>query len=202
MKIERYKNIIFDLCGVVVNYDLEADKRALNAAGLPTYSECCNRPELCAVMSSFLNGLTPLEVFLPQIRPFCTPGVTDDVILRAMDDVIGDIPAERLQHITELRRTHRLLLLSNICSYSWGGIVRKLKRLGYDPSDLFDDVFLSYRMQLAKPDPAIYEAVIRQSGINPRETIFFDDTNKNLKAARPFGIDGTLVTMNRLEDCW
>lgn len=198
--MSKYKNIIFDLGGVIVNYDLEADTRALHAAGLPTYSECCDHPEINKIMNDFLNGLTPWEEYKVQIQPYCIPNISDEVLLAAMDDVMGEIPVSRLEQIIELRKSHRVYLLSNICEYTWKRIVVKLQRLGYAPEDLFDQIFLSYEMQLAKPDTHIYQAVIEATGIVPEETIFIEDTQANLDAAKTLGIQGIKVAMNRLED--
>lgn len=198
--MSKYKNIIFDLGGVIVNYDLEADTRALHAAGLPTYSECCDHPEINKIMNDFLNGLTPWEEYKVQIQPYCIPNISDEVLLAAMDDVMGEIPINRLERIIELRKSHRVYLLSNICEYTWKRIVVKLQRLGYAPEDLFDQIFLSYEMQLAKPDTHIYQAVIEATGIVPEETIFIEDTQANLDAAKTLGIQGIKVAMNRLED--
>lgn len=198
--MSKYKNIIFDLGGVIVNYDLEADTRALHAAGLPTYSECCDHPEINKIMNDFLNGLTPWEEYKVQIQPYCIPNISDEVLLAAMDDVMGEIPVSRLEQIIELRKSHRVYLLSNICEYTWKRIVVKLQRLGYAPEDLFDQIFLSYEMQLAKPGTHIYQAVIEATGIVPEETIFIEDTQANLDAAKTLGIQGIKVAMNRLED--
>lgn len=197
--MQKYKNLIFDLGGVIVNYDLEADTRSLHAVGLPTYSECCEHPELSSIMNNYLNGLTPWDDFRIQIRPYCIPTVTDEMILSAMDDVMGEIPIERLKQLIELRKTHRVYLLSNICQYTWERTVRKIQALGFEPSDLFDQLFLSFEMQLAKPDPRIYQSVIEATGIIPQETLFLDDTQINIDAARRLGIDGEVVEMNRLK---
>jgi len=198
--MSKYKNIIFDLGGVIVNYDLEADTRALHTAGLPTYAECCDHPDISKVMNDFLNGLTPWEEYKKQIQPYCIPNITDEILLHAMDDVMSEIPVGRLKQIVELRKSHRIFLLSNICEYSWTKVVRKLKELGYTPDDLFDQVFLSYEMQMAKPDQAIYHAVIDATRINPEETLFFEDTQANLDAASQLGIQGYKVTMNQFEE--
>ncbi len=198
--MSKYKNIIFDLGGVIVNYDLEADTRALRAAGLPTYTECCNHPDINRIMNNFLNGLTPWEEYKNQIQPYCIPNITDEVLLAAMDDVMGDIPVSRLKQIIELRKSHRVYLLSNICEYTWNRVVTKLQKLGYSPTDLFDRIFLSFEMQLAKPDTRIYQAVIDATGILPEETLFIEDTQINLDAAQTLGIHGIKVTMNGFEE--
>lgn len=51
----------------------------------------------------------------------------------------------------------------------------------------FDRAFVSGRLRLAKPDPAIYEVVERQGGIAPEGLLFTDDRAENLAAAAARG---------------
>jgi putative hydrolase of the HAD superfamily len=52
----------------------------------------------------------------------------------------------------------------------------------------FDVVVESSRTGLRKPDPAIYELVCRELGVEPREAVFLDDLGINLKPARAMGM--------------
>jgi 2-haloacid dehalogenase len=47
----------------------------------------------------------------------------------------------------------------------------------------FDRAFVSGRLRLAKPDPAIYEAVERDSGLSGPQLLFTDDRPENVEAA-------------------
>jgi len=51
----------------------------------------------------------------------------------------------------------------------------------------FDREYVSGRMKLIKPDPAIYAAVERDCGIAPGGLIFVDDRAENIAAARQRG---------------
>ena len=64
-------------------------------------------------------------------------------------------------------------------------------------TDYFDDVYLSYRLKSCKPDIAIFKKVIELSRIVPQETLFFDDSQKNLDAAASLGFKTFLVTPDR-----
>jgi len=56
----------------------------------------------------------------------------------------------------------------------------------------FDDIIVSARVGLIKPDPAIYKLAIDQFKIIPEETIFIDDRVENIDAAISLGINGYL----------
>lgn len=51
----------------------------------------------------------------------------------------------------------------------------------------FDRAFVSGHLRLAKPDPAIYEAVERDSGLAPEALLFTDDRPENIESAAARG---------------
>ena len=54
--------------------------------------------------------------------------------------------------------------------------------------DVFQGRVISCRLNLCKPEPAIYEHLLRAFGLQAAETIFIDDVQKNLDAAAKLGI--------------
>jgi putative hydrolase of the HAD superfamily len=58
----------------------------------------------------------------------------------------------------------------------------------------FDVVIESAVVGLRKPDPRIYEMVLRELGVEPTATVFLDDLGINLKPARAMGMTTIKVT--------
>ncbi len=81
-----------------------------------------------------------------------------------------------------LRRRYSLFMLSNTNPIDFEGIDRAF---GMRPR--FDHCFLSYEQGLMKPDPAIYEKATEMWRIKPELTLFFDDREENVQAAKAFG---------------
>jgi putative hydrolase of the HAD superfamily len=54
--------------------------------------------------------------------------------------------------------------------------------------DLFDKVYASHLMGVAKPDPAFYEYIIKAEGIQAQDIFFTDDTIENVNAAAGAGL--------------
>jgi putative hydrolase of the HAD superfamily len=54
--------------------------------------------------------------------------------------------------------------------------------------DVFTGVVISCRVQLIKPEPAIYAYPLAQYGLAASQTVFIDDTAVNLEAAAQLGI--------------
>jgi putative hydrolase of the HAD superfamily len=54
--------------------------------------------------------------------------------------------------------------------------------------DVFAGRVISCRLQLCKPEPAIYAHLLRAFGLEAKDTLFIDDVQKNLDAAAKLGI--------------
>jgi len=65
---------------------------------------------------------------------------------------------------------------------------------------IFDKSFLSYEMNLIKPQKEIYETVIEDLNINPNNIYFFDDNSANINSAIQCGIKGFCVTGDNIKE--
>jgi putative hydrolase of the HAD superfamily len=61
-------------------------------------------------------------------------------------------------------------------------------RENFDWMDQFDFITFSAEVRLIKPDAAIYEHTLRGLGVAPSETLFVDDREINVRAAREMGL--------------
>jgi HAD superfamily hydrolase (TIGR01509 family) len=63
--------------------------------------------------------------------------------------------------------------------------------------DLFDHVVSSYDVGAAKPDPAIFEALLARLGVGRDAIVFADDRPVIVEASRAFGIETIHVTSSQ-----
>jgi putative hydrolase of the HAD superfamily len=83
---------------------------------------------------------------------------------------------------------HRVLYLSNMpASYA------DLLEVRCPWIAQFEDGIFSGRVNLAKPDDAIYALAEQQLRLNPAETLFLDDSAKNVAAARERGWQAEVI---------
>lgn len=57
-----------------------------------------------------------------------------------------------------------------------------------------EDVLVSGRERLAKPDPRIFELAVERFGLEPQRTLFADDSRVNVEAAARVGLRAELFT--------
>ncbi|MBS1806216.1 MAG: HAD family phosphatase [Acidobacteria bacterium] len=83
----------------------------------------------------------------------------------------------------------RTAILSNMGDTVLSSIERE-----FDWLPQFDVLIWSFQHNMAKPDPAIYKLTLERLGTRPEETVFIDDKQPNIDAARALGIVGILFT--------
>ena len=83
---------------------------------------------------------------------------------------------------------YRLAVLSNFTP----DLTEYIKR--YDIKHLFDQVFISAILKIAKPDPAIYTHALQVMNVSPEQSLFIDDKQKNVETALYLGMNGIIFT--------
>jgi putative hydrolase of the HAD superfamily len=77
---------------------------------------------------------------------------------------------------------YQVYLLSN---YSKNGFLYLSESFKFH--QYVDGEIISYQVKHIKPEPEIYEDLIRKYDIIPEEAVFLDDMQANLEGAKPFG---------------
>lgn len=100
----------------------------------------------------------------------------------------GDrLDSELVDFIRKLKPTYTTALLSN----AWTN-ARNVLTKSKPCIDAFHVAVFSCEVGLAKPDPAIYNYILRLCSTEPDEAIFVDDFIENIEAANQLGIQGVL----------
>lgn len=101
---------------------------------------------------------------------------------------------ELLDIIKELKKQgYKIYLLSNTNEFMYE---KNLNQVEY----LFDGIVLSYKVHLLKPYEAIYKYLLDTYNLNPKESLFIDDREDNIKTANSLGINGRKVEPDNAED--
>jgi len=87
-------------------------------------------------------------------------------------------------------RGYKVYLLSNYGRTSFKA-AKTHGRLSFLP--LVDGAVISYEVQVVKPEPEIYRALLSKYGLKAEESIFLDDKAENIEAAQLLGFHGIVV---------
>ncbi|RLD88150.1 MAG: HAD family phosphatase [Bacteroidetes bacterium] len=184
-----FKTIIFDFGGVVIDIDPQLTINAFDKLGMTDSGTFLQPDFINNVIRKFERGILTPEAFRDKVRARANTDFTDQEIDDAWNALLFDIPAERIEVIEGLKKTHKILLLSNSNEIHYDLYVRDLQlRFGYREFDeLFDKAYFSFDLHLSKPDIEIYEFVMYQHKLNPAETLFIDDNLENINSAKSLG---------------
>lgn len=87
------------------------------------------------------------------------------------------------------RQGYQLCLLSNTTTSE---IKPLLKKHGLEP--LFHEIIISSEVGIRKPDPQLFRLALTRLSARPEETVFIDDSQRNVDAAKRLGINGICYT--------
>jgi putative hydrolase of the HAD superfamily len=184
-----YRNLIFDLGGVLINLDTQRTVHAFaGLAGVPPLElmQRLNEP----FFNAFEKGEISEAEFRSRLREALGLSCTDEAIDQAWNAMLLDIPPTRLFLLQRLAVYHRLFLLSNTNGIHYRCFQAQVKNTFGDESlqVYFERAYFSHELKMRKPDAEIYEYVLADAGIQPAETLFLDDNETNLAGARRVGI--------------
>ena len=187
-----YKNIIFDLGGVMVDFDPKTYlvDRFCNAEVEEQVSQLTFESEEWKLLDAGL--ITRSEANLRMLarakeygRVFEVQGVLDDWlhILR---------PRRRMQELVRRLKNHgySVYYLSNIPQ----DVLELFQTRGV--LDNFDGGVASCEVHINKPDPRIYQALLDKYSLRASECVFIDDNLANVQAAFALGFAGIQMKEN------
>jgi len=183
------KNIIFDLGGVLLNLDFNKTTAAFTALGVKDFDNYFNQFHANPLFKKLETGIVADDGFYNTLRETASITADDNAINEAWNAMLIDFPAARINKLRELSKHYRLFLFSNTNSIHHAAFHMKFKKeYGFDLDDLFEKAYYSHLIGHRKPDVSAFQFVLEDSGLDPSETLFIDDTGSNLEAAAVTGM--------------
>ncbi len=186
MLIDKY---IFDLGKVIVKFKVEN----LFKKFFKTDRE----------IKYFLNNICTWDWHIQQDTKYDTSKAADSLIKKYPNykipieafyerflEMIDGIYEENLKIALNLKKKgKKIYILSNFPGDQFDNFMKENKFLNE-----FDDMIISGKVGLKKPDKRIYELAIKKFDCNPSKTLFIDDRPENTEAAQNLGIN--IITLD------
>lgn len=185
------KNIIFDIGNVILNFEIDkvlskfTDKKEEQNFIL---NNIINSPEwlgYALIDTGFISKEVAIEIVKDR-----TNHQKDELIDNFWNNYnkYASINDEVLTLIKTLKNNnYKIYLLSNINKHTHDSI----KTSGL--FEIVDGYVLSYLEHQVKPYDSIYNTLINRYNLNPKESLFIDDKEDNIKTANKLGILGKKV---------
>lgn len=180
----KIKNVVFDIGGVILTflpYDIiktyseskEEEKLLVDLF----HSDLWRKMDAGTVLVSEIGKIYEQRTGLPEAR---TTGLLDTIF-----DGLNILP--QTEHFIQklLDSNINVYYLSNMSEHFMSKLLEK-----YDIFQKMAGGVYSADVQLIKPDVGIYKTFDERFKTEPSETIFLDDLEKNIEAAKNFGWHG------------
>ncbi len=190
METGQFRNIIFDLGGVIIN--LEEERTIKRFAAVSKLAEERLRARILKFDEylAYEKGLLSDAQFRQIIRDRFLLEASDEEIDSCMNAMLLDIPHERLRLLERLKGSFKLYLLSNTNNIHFTRfneiVADTVKVPAMDV--FFDKAYYSHQIGMRKPDKDIFERVLAENQLVASQTLFIDDNAANIDGAKQAGL--------------
>jgi putative hydrolase of the HAD superfamily len=177
------KNIIFDLGDVFIDLDHSSSKEEFLKLGIKNFSE-----EMLIMNQKYDKGLVTTVEFIQYYTKLFS-NKTREQLIDSWNSMLIDFPKHRLTFLETLSNTYRLFLLSNTNETH---VTYFRAQVGYDFysrfANCFEKIYYSFMINHIKPEPEVFQLILDENCLKPEETLFVDDTLKNIESAQKLRI--------------
>ena len=191
------RNIVFDLGGVIMTICQEEAIKRFKSIGLKNVEDYLNPYTQTDIFGDIEEGKISAEQFREKLSELIGKEVTYEECKFAWLGYRQDVPLRNLDILRKLKaQGYKLILLSNTNPFmmSWG-LSGEFDGNGNSLESYFDSLYLSYKLGVMKPNKKIFQYIIDNEKIQPGESLFIDDGERNINAAHLLGFK-TLCPIN------
>jgi len=184
------KNIIFDLGGVFLTLDYQKMENAFIDLGIKNFHEFFTQHHSSPLFADLETGKITEHEFYEGLRTLSKLNISDDDFRNAWNSILLSFPEERLKWLEEIQKKYKIYLFSNTNQIHYDAFMDIYSKVAADKefNQYFIKAYYSHELGLRKPDRISYEKIIKEQGLNPAETLFIDDTLKNMTGAKEAGL--------------
>ncbi len=184
------KNIIFDLGGVFMNLDYNKMERSFIDLGIENFSELFTQHHSSPLFEDLETGKISDEIFYDGLRKIANVNLSNTQIRDAWNAILLDFPIERIDWLTEIKKKYNIYLFSNTNQIHYDAFIKTFrKQTGVkDFNQYFIKAYYSHELGLRKPYKESYQKIIDEQKLISAETLFIDDTSKNIEGAKEVGL--------------
>jgi len=187
--MKNIKNIIFDLGGIFLNIDFKKTEQAFAALGINGFHSMFSQHHADNLFQLLETGKISPEEFHHSFVQKTGMNLSYSVVEKAWNALLLDFPVERLHWLKSVSKRYNTFLFSNTNRIHYDAFSQSFQNMmNEDFNSYFIKAYYSHEMGLRKPDPESFQYILNEQKLSPSETLFIDDTLKNVEAAAKLGI--------------
>jgi len=181
-----------------MDIDVRHTLKAFSRLGIKNIENYFGHGFAASFFSDHEAGRISDEEFLKEIKKLLTQeggdeavDISDEAVIDAWNALLLQFPPERISLLKAIRSQYRLFLFSNTNAIHYNKF-REIYRNSFsgELEDLFEKAYFSHSLGQRKPDTSGFELIIRENGLDPKQTLFVDDAFINVEGALKTGLKG------------
>ncbi len=202
--MKNIKNLIFDLGNVILNIDTKLSAKAFAQYGMNDFEKLYTLASQNELFDRLEIGSITENEFYDEFRKVTGCKLDNQILEQCWNALIMDFPVARIEMLKRLKNEgkYRTFILSNTNIIHYRFYTALLNRTyGVDGLEsLVEHAYFSHEIGLKKPNRDIFDHVVANSHIKPEESIFIDDNEANIKAAKALGFNTIFLKNNDMEN--
>ncbi len=189
-EISNISYIIFDLGGVIIDFDIDATYKAFaEISGVPV-----DEVRALAASKEFFLQYEKGEIDDPTFRAHLREELeftgADGLLDEAWNAMLGPIAKERFEKLEELADSYELYVMSNTNEIHVKRFLNIAKYTSPNKNfhDYFKEVYLSQEVGARKPELKAWQVILNDHQLSAEQGLFIDDNLNNINAAKSLGL--------------
>jgi len=189
MKKTDFDAVILDLGGVILNIDYNHTVEAFRALGFDNFEAQYSKLQQSGLFDKLETGRIGESAFIEEIQK-SIPNASSAQIISAWNALLLDFPVGRIETVKAIADAFPTYLLSNTNSIHYKVFNQTLHAQTdiADIKSLFKTAYLSHEIHWRKPDKEAFQLIIDEHKLDPKRTLFVDDSPQHIEGAKALGI--------------
>lgn len=188
------KNLIFDAGGVLIDLDITKIIGAFKTLGYPEAEQIIDPYKQSGIFLDLESGKIAPQQLYDYINSKATSPIAPQDIDNAFNSFLTGVARYKLELLRQLKTKYKVCLLSNTNAIMFPFVCSTyFAQEGMPIEAYFDELYLSYKMKICKPDKKIFQTMLAQGQMEASESIMIDDSQANLDTAAQLGMATRLI---------
>jgi glucose-1-phosphatase len=185
----QIKNIIFDLGNVLYDIDFEIMYQRFDQLGIPNFENHFTLNKSDELFFDLEKGFINEEEFCVGFNALYQLDLPRHQIIQAWNSLLIGFRKNSMEWVKANQELYPTFLYSNTNQIHYDYFIPQYaQEMGGNFNDLFKKPYYSHEMGMRKPDPASFQFILDQEGLNASATLFIDDNEPNVLAAASVGL--------------
>lgn len=194
-RMAAYENIIFDLGGIFIDIHYRKTEEAFKNLRVHNFNELYTQHHANPLFELLETGKITSQEFFDAFRKATALRLTDNQIRDAWNAMLGNFDPAKLEWLKEIGTRYRVFLFSNtnIIHYDCFQQIFRENTGFQNFDDFFIKAYYSHDLGMRKPYREAFQKLLELEQLTAGETLFIDDTPKNIEGAKQAGLHTILL---------